>query len=76
MILPLTDLAGCSPDHLPSLAHGRTYSYQTSRYRGGVYKYSCDKGYRRIGSGLVYCGGGRWTPEVATVCTSRCLYIV
>jgi len=62
-------LEGCTAATLPGIEHGRKYSYQASRYRGLVYKYSCDKGYRRMGQGLVHCHRGNWVPHTAPVCT-------
>ena len=61
---------GCVPGDLPDVEHGRKYSYKSKRYRGGVYKYSCYKGYQRIGASLVWCEGGRWSGS-ATVCASE-----
>ena len=54
-------LDGCVPSDLPGVEHGRKYSYKSARYRGGVYKYSCHKGYQRVGASLVWCEGGRWS---------------
>ena len=68
---PVLVMEGCTPDTLPGIANGRKYSYQASRYRGMVYKYTCDKGYRRMGQGLVYCDQGGWLPDDTPVCTSK-----
>jgi len=54
-------LDGCDPDDLPQIKNGRRFSYKTSRYRGGVYKYSCHKGFARVGHALVWCDGGKWS---------------
>jgi len=54
-------LDGCDPDDLPRIKNGRRFSYKTSRYRGGVYKYSCHKGFTRVGHTLVWCDDGKWS---------------
>ena len=67
-----TKLEGCDPGDLPGVKHGRKYSYANSRYRGGVYKYSCYKGYHLVGSNIVWCDEGRWSVgEQETVCASE-----
>jgi len=53
-------LDGCHARDLPKIQNGRKYSYKTSRYRGGVYKYSCHKGFARVGPSLVWCDEGTW----------------
>jgi len=55
-----TVLDGCHAKDLPEISNGRKYSYKTSRYRGGVYKYSCHKGFARVGPSLVWCDEGTW----------------
>ena len=38
------------------------------QYRGSVYKYSCNRGYRKWGQGIVHCKGDSWDLSRLPVC--------
>ena len=61
-------MGSCDPEELPGIAHGRVDPYKTRKYRGSVYKYSCARGYRRWGAGLVHCTGTAWDLTRVPVC--------
>ena len=61
-------LGSCDPEDLPGIAHGRVDPYKTRKYRGSVYKYSCQRGYRRWGAGLVHCTGSSWDLARVPLC--------
>ena len=64
-------IGGCDPDSLPGITHGRKDPYKTTMYRGAVYKYSCNRGYRRVGTGLVHCNGNTWDTPSIPLCASK-----
>ena len=49
---------GCDKSDLPVIANGRSSPYQPSKFRGSVYRYKCNRGFKR------YC----WNP---VPCISR-----
>ena len=64
-------IGGCDPDSLPGIPHGRKDPYKTTMYRGAVYKYSCNRGFKRVGSGLVHCDGNTWDTSRVPICASK-----
>jgi len=68
--IPLcVDLDGCREEKLPNISHGYLKPFENKRFGGMVLQCSCDIGYRRMGSALVYCNEGEWNPESFPVCT-------
>ena len=63
-----TALVGCDPRDLPAIQHGREEAYSPRQYRGAVYKYKCNRGYRRWGEGLVHCAGQNWDISRLPIC--------
>ena len=61
-------VGSCDPADLPGISHGRVDPYKTRKYRGSVYKYSCERGYRRWGAGLVHCTGDTWDLTKVPLC--------
>ena len=61
-------LGSCDPATLPHIDHGRPVPYNSRQYRGSVYKYTCSRGYRRWGQGLVHCKGTSWDLSRLPLC--------
>ena len=40
-------VGSCDPSELPQIENGRADPYKTRKFRGSVYKYSCDRDYNR-----------------------------
>ena len=66
----LTAIGKCDPDNLPEIKNGRKDPYKTTQYRGAVYKFSCARGYKRLGNSLVHCNGDHWDLQRVPVCSS------
>jgi len=52
-----TAMGKCDPNELPDIAHGEKKSHKPGVYRGSVFKYKCDRGFRMHGSSLLTCAG-------------------
>ena len=65
------DLAGCNMEKLPNVSHGHLRPNNSKKFKGMVFQCSCDIGFRRMGSALVYCNKGEWSPKEFPVCTSK-----
>jgi len=52
-----TAMGKCDPSDLPEISHGEKKSHKPGVYRGSVYKYKCDRGFRMHGSSLLTCTG-------------------
>ena len=66
----LTAIGKCDPDNLPEIQNGRKDPYKTTQYRGAVYKFSCARGFKRLGNSLVHCIGDHWDLQRVPVCSS------
>jgi len=68
-----TAVGSCDPSELPQIENGRADPYKTRKFRGSVYKYSCDRGYTRFGHSLVHCSGKSWDLTRVPLChTNTC----
>ena len=72
----LTALGKCDPASLPNLQNGRKDPYKTTQYRGAVYRYSCARGYKRLGTSLVHCTGNHWDLQRVPICSSIVMMLV
>ena len=61
----------CDPEQLPNILHGRKDPYKSTKYRGAVYRYSCSRGFKRLGSNLVHCNGDQWDLQRLPICSSK-----
>jgi len=52
-----TAMGKCDPSELPEISNGEKKSHKPGVYRGSVYKYKCDRGFRMHGSSLLTCTG-------------------
>jgi len=57
----------CDPANLPSIKNG--WKKANPRYANSVYRYSCKKGYRMMGTSTVFCTQTGWSADHAPVCT-------
>jgi len=64
-----TAIGKCDPDNLPEIENGRKDPYKTTQYRGAVYKFSCARGYKRLGNSLVHCNGDHWDLQRVPICS-------
>ena len=39
--------------------------------RGSVHRYTCTRGFTRLGPELVYCRAGRWSADTPPLCVSE-----
>ena len=59
----------CDPTQLPKLTNGK--HVQVKGLRAGMYRFSCNRGYRLVGQHRVYCTRRGWNLESAPVCASE-----
>lgn len=59
---------GCDKSDLPVIANGRSFPYQPRKFRGSVYKFKCNRGYKRWGHSLVHCTGNNWDFDRVPIC--------
>ena len=59
----------CDPALLPRLARGRVVGVSGSR--GSAHRYTCTRGFTRLGPELVYCRAGRWSVDTPPLCVSE-----
>jgi len=60
-------IGSCDPAKLPSIKNG--WKKANPRYANSVYRYSCKKGYRMMGTSTVFCTQAGWSVKQAPVCT-------
>jgi len=61
-------IASCDPSELPKIENGRAEAYKAQKFRGSVYKYSCNRDYERWGHSLVHCVGRTWDLGRVPIC--------
>ena len=59
----------CDPALLPRLARGRVVGVSGSR--GSAHRYTCTRGFTRLGPELVYCRAGSWSVDTPPLCVSE-----
>jgi len=60
-------IGSCDPASLPAIKNG--FKKANPRYSNSVYRYSCKKGYRLVGTSTVFCSQAGWSVAEAPVCT-------
>jgi len=68
---PLCAGGNCDSLLIPQVEHARLHSYQPLKYRGSVFAYKCNPGFKRVGPGKVVCGGKSWGLGEPTVCAKQ-----
>jgi len=68
---PLCAGGNCDSSLIPQVEHARLHSYQPLKYRGSVFAYKCNPGFKKVGPGKVVCGGKSWGLGEPTVCAKQ-----
>jgi len=68
---PLCAGGNCDSSLIPKVEHARLHSYQPLKYRGSVFAYKCNPGFKKIGRGKVVCEGKSWGLGEPTVCAKQ-----
>jgi len=68
---PLCAGGNCDSSLIPQVEHARLHSYQPLKYRGSVFAYKCNPGFKKVGPGKIVCGGKSWGLGEPTVCAKQ-----
>jgi len=68
---PLCAGGNCDSSLIPKVEHARLHSYQPLKYRGSVFAYKCNPGFKKVGRGKVVCEGKSWGLGEPTVCAKQ-----